>query len=149
MTDSRALPPPSAGGARLVEPSLFRLLIDVEMRKAQRLRYCVSVLCVCAKAVSELSSPSSLLDLFRRHLRATDVVAEWPQDALSVLLIDAESGDIPSVMRRVTADLAEGSWSAGGVSYPKANTPGDDMLSRACRLMERALLDPAKPLYLG
>jgi hypothetical protein len=147
MTDP-PLPPPSSGGARIVDATLFQLLVEAEIHKAQRLRYCISVICISVKeAVAELSAP--MLELFRRQLRATDVVAAWPPGSLALLLIDAESGDIPSVMGRITASLAEGSWSAGGVSYPRANRIATDMVRHAVTLMERALRDPAKHLYLG
>jgi hypothetical protein len=141
MTDSLASPGAS-GGARTVDPALFRILVDSEMRKAQRLRYCISVICVSAKAVAtELS--------FIDQLRATDVVAPWPPASLVVLLIDAESGDIPAVMQRITFHLKEGSWGAGGVSYPRATQVADDMLRQAASLMERAIQDPTKHLYIA
>jgi hypothetical protein len=145
MTDSLASPPPS-GGARTLEPALFRLLVDSEIRKAQRLRYCISVICVSAKAVA---TESSFMDQFRGQLRATDAVAPWPPSSLVVLLIDAESGDIPAVMQRITLHLAEGSWGAGGVSYPRATQVADDMLRQATSLMERAIQDPIKHLYIA
>ena len=145
MTDSLASPSTS-GGARTVDPALFRILVDSEMRKAQRLRYSISVICVSAKAVA---TELSFIDQFRGQLRATDVVAPWPPASLVVLLIDAESGDIPVVMRRITLHLAEGSWWAGGVSYPRATQVSDDMLRQAASLMERAIQDPLKHLYLG
>src|SRR5438094_1611565 len=109
MTDSLASPSTS-GGARTVDPALFRILVDSGMLKAQRLRYSISVICVSAKAVA---TELSFIDQFRGQLRATDVVAPWPPASLVVLLIDAESGDIPAVMRRITLHLAEGSWWAG------------------------------------
>jgi len=151
MTHPPASGPQSSGGAQTVDASLFRFLVDSEMRKAQRLRYCISVICIFAKAVAtELSSPGAGLDLFRRQLRATDVVAPWPPASLAVLLIDAESEDIPAVVRRITAHIAEGSWRAGGVSYPRAANPvADDMLRQAADLMQRAIRDPAKHLYLA
>jgi hypothetical protein len=149
MTDSLASPP-TRGGARTVEPSLFRILVDSEMRKAQRLRYCISVICVCAKAVAtELSAPARSIEQFRAQLRATDVIAPWPPASLVVLLIDAESRDIPAVMRRITLPLAEGSWGAGSVSYPRATQVADDMLQQAASLMERAIQDPIKHLYIA
>ena len=146
MTDSLASLPTS-GGARTVDPALFRILVDSEMRKAQRLRYSISVICVSAQAVA--AAELSFIDQFRGQLRATDVVAPWPPASLVVLLIDAESGDIPAVMRRITLHLAEGSWWAGGVSYPRATQVADDMLRQAASLMEQAIQDPLKHLYLA
>jgi hypothetical protein len=147
MTDPASVPWPPRGGACTVDESLFRLLVDAEMHKAQRLRYCISVVCVAVDAaIGELSS---MLELFRQQLRATDVVTTWAADSLAVLLIDAESSDIPAVMTRITASLAPGSWSAGAVSYPRAARAADDMLRQAAGLLERALQDPAKHLYLA
>jgi hypothetical protein len=149
---SGSLPPlrPSGTGAHTVDATLFEVLLETEIHKAQRLRYCISVICVCARAVvSDLWPPDTMVETFRSRLRATDVVAEWPPRCLALLLIDAESADIPAVLRRVTTGLVEGSWSAGGVSYPRANRVARDMLRHAVALMERALTDPAKHLYLG
>jgi hypothetical protein len=141
---------PDDNGARSVDASLFRLLVDVEMHKAQRLRYCISVICLCAKALStELSGSGLFLDHIRRQLRATDAVAEWPSAALALLLVDADSDDIPAVMRRITTELTEDSWRAGAVSYPRRNWGVDEMLRQARQLMERALSEPGEPLYLA
>ena len=147
-------PPPGSfppdNGAQNVDAALFRLLVDIELRKAQRLRYCISVICVCAKLLStELSAEGLLLDHFRRQLRTTDAIALWPPASLALLLVDADSGDIPAVMRRITTQLAEGSWRAGAVSYPRRNWGVDEMLRQAARLMERALSEPGEPLYLA
>jgi hypothetical protein len=150
-------PPPGSfppdNGAQSVDAALFRLLVDIELRKAQRLRYCISVICVCAKLLStELSAEGLLLDHFRRQLRTTDAIALWPPASLALLLVDADSGDIPAVMRRITTQLAEGSWRAGAVSYPRRNWGVDEMLRQAARLMERALSEPGEPgepLYLA
>jgi hypothetical protein len=150
MTGRFSSPRKRDGGAHAVDESLFRFLVALEMQKAQRLRYCVSVVCVSAKPeAGELSSPSWLVDLLRGQLRATDAISTWPPASLVLLLIDAEIGDLPAVMRRLTASLAEGSWRAGGVSYPSASLVAEDMVRRAVDLMERATQDPGKHLYLA
>ena len=137
-------------GARTVDASLFRLLVDLEIRKAQRLRYCLCVLCIRAHAMTAELMPSALfLDHFRRQLRTTDVVAPWPPAASAFLLVDADWGDIPAVVTRITCELADGSWSAGGVCYPRTNVTGDEILRQASRLLEQALEDPVKRLHLA
>lgn len=139
-----------SGGARSVDAELFRVLVDIELRKAQRLRYCVSVICVCAKVLSrELSASGLFLDHFRRQLRATDAVAHWSPASLVLLLVDADSDDVPAVMRRITTQLTEGSWRAGAVTYPRRHWGGDEMLRQAAHLMERALSEPGEPLHLA
>lgn len=149
MTDA---PQPSQdnNGALAVDASLFRLLLKVELRKAQRLRYCVSVVCVCTKSIARaLTAADLFFDHFRRQLRGTDAVAPWPPASLALLLIDADSDDIPGVMRRVTAQLTEDSWRAGAVSYPRRNWAADEMLRQAMSLMERALAEAGNPLFLA
>jgi hypothetical protein len=137
-------------GARSVDAALFRQLVDIELRKAQRLGYCISVICVSAKVLSTELYPSGLfLDHFRRQLRATDAIAHWPPASLALLLVHADSEDIPAVMRRITAQLIDGSWGAGAVSYPRRNWGVDEMLRRAAHLMERALCEQGDPLYLA
>lgn len=147
-------PPPGSfqpdNGARSVDAALLRLLIDIELRKAQRLRYCISVICICANVIStEVCADGVLLDHFRRQLRTTDAIAHWPPASLALLLVDADSEHIPAVMRRITTQLAEGSWRAGAISYPRSNWGVDEMLRRAAHLMERALSEPGEPLYLA
>jgi hypothetical protein len=151
MTDLSLLPSsPASSGARNVDASLFRLLVDMEMRKAQRLRYCISVICVGARGLAAELSPSGLfLDHFQRQLRTIDAVARWPPASLALLLVNVDASNVSGVMRRITTQLAEDSWRAGGVSYPGANRGADDMLRQAVRLMERALHDPGNRLYLA
>jgi hypothetical protein len=55
MIASFGLEPPSAGGGWLVDESLFRLLLELEIQKAQRLHYSVSLVCLTA----ELASPGN------------------------------------------------------------------------------------------
>ena len=40
--------PPSKSGAWTVDSAGFRRLVDMEIQKAQRLRYCVSLVCIAA-----------------------------------------------------------------------------------------------------
>jgi hypothetical protein len=126
------------------------MLVDMELHKAQRLRYCISVLCVGASAIAPELSPFDLfLEHFQKQLRTTDAIALLAAASLAVLLVDADWSDVPSIMRRITTKLGDGCWSAGGVSYPRTNWGVDDILRQATRLMERARNDPVKRLYLA
>ena len=51
--------------------------------------------------------------------------------------------------RKPSVGTKEGSWWAGGVSYPRATQVGDDMLREAASLMERATQDPLNHLYIA
>lgn len=148
MSDSPGLQ--SDGGARIVDAALFRFLVEMEVRKAQRLRYSVSIVCISTTHPSgELGSPSDLVDLLRPQIRATDAVAIWPPASLVVLLLDAETANLPLILRRLTAHLADGSWSAGGVCYPRAATAADELLRQAEDLMDRAREDADNHFYLA
>jgi hypothetical protein len=55
MIASFGFEPPSVGGSWLVEESVFRLLLELEIQKAQRFRHSVSLVCLTA----ELASPGN------------------------------------------------------------------------------------------
>jgi len=84
MSDWRTFGPLSVGGGWLVDELLFRLLVDFEIQKAQRLRYSLSIVCFASEPASagngEASPPSpSLAESVVRYLRGTDAVASWAQ----------------------------------------------------------------------
>lgn len=143
---------PSDGGARVVDGQLFRFLVDLEIQKAQRLRYCVSLMCLAGEVVSaDEPKPSlpSLAEIVTRCIRGTDVVAPWAQASLALLLVDAETTHLPSILRRLTTRLETIAWSAGGSCYPKTATQPDDMLRQAVDLMARAKEEGGNRLYVA
>ena len=146
-----SLNPPSDAGARVVDDLLFRFLVDMEVQKAQRLRYCFSLMCLTFEAPAETreSSVSSFAEIATRYIRATDVMAPWAPASLAVLLVDAETTQLPSILRRLTALLGPTAWSAGGSCYPKTATRADDMLRQAVGSMVRAREDGGHRLYVG
>ncbi len=115
MSESRDLGPLSGGGW-LVDESLFRFLIDFEIQKAQRLRYSVSIVCFAFESGADNGEgfASTLAESVTRHLRGTDAVAPWTQGWLALLLVDAETTHLPSILDRLTLRLEAGSRSAGG-----------------------------------
>jgi hypothetical protein len=56
MSASFGFEPPSVGGGWLVEESVFRLLLEFEIQKAQRLRYSIAVVCLSAELASVAGS---------------------------------------------------------------------------------------------
>ena len=144
--------PPSDSRTRVVDDRLFRFLVDLEVQKAQRLRYCFSVLCLAFDVVpieAQELSPSVFAELATRHVRATDVVAPWTSDSLTLLLVDADTTHLPPILRRLTTLLGPIPWSAGGASYPKTATRTDDMVRQAIDSMARARTDGGHRLYVG
>ena len=153
MSEWRGLgPPPSDVGARVVDDLLFRFLVDLEVQKAQRLRYCFSIVCLAFDGVSpETREPSrpSFAEIATRYIRTTDVVTPWAPASLAMLLVDAETTHLPPILSRLTALLGPIPWSAGGSCYPKTATRADDMLRQAVDTMIRAREDGGHRLYVG
>ncbi len=149
---SEGFRPLSVGGGWAVDDLLFRFLVDIEVHKAQRLRYCVSLVCLTAEGAppeTRESSLPSLAEMVTRYIRGTDVVAPWAPASLALLLIDAETTHLPSILRRLTARLETIAWSAGGSCYPKTATHADDMVRQAVDLMARAKDEGGNRLYVA
>lgn len=141
-----------SSGGWLVDEVLFRLLIDFEIQKAQRLRYSVSLVCLSPDASTRSNGQApatSLAESVTRHLRGTDAVTSWNQGWLSLLLIDAETTHLPSIVDRLTNRLDTVDWSAGGTSYPRTATRSQDMLRQAVDLMTKAREEGGNRLYVA
>lgn len=152
MSDERSLNRPAHAGARVVDPQMFRFLVDLEVQKAHRLRYCVSLACLATEGVpADTPEPpaASLADNVTRQLRNTDVVAPRTPTSLVVLLVDAETTHLPLIVRRLTAGLDTVGWSAGGSCYPKTATRAEDMLRQAVDLMAKAQGEGGNRLYVA
>ncbi len=154
VSEWRSFGPLADGGGWLVDEVLFRLLVDFEIHKAQRLRYSVSIVCFAVEPASagngEASPPApSLADSVTRFLRGTDAVASWAQGWLSLLLVDAETTHLPSILERLTARLETVAWSAGGSCYPRTATRAEDVLRQAVDLMGKAKAEGGNRLYVA
>jgi hypothetical protein len=143
--------PPSKSGAWVVDSEGFRRLVDMEIQKAQRLRYCVSLLCLAADRGSpeeEQPSAASLVERIAPLLRSTDVITCWVLPSLALMLIDADVTSLPAIVGRLTTRLEMFLWSAGGACYPKTVTHGDGLFSQALHMMTQAQNDGGNGLYL-
>ena len=152
MIASFGFEPPVIGGGWFVEESLFQLLLDLEIRKAQRLRYSVSLVCFAielASATNGKASPASVAGRITPHLRGTDAVAASTQGWLALLLVDAETVHLPSILERLTTRVETIAWSAGGSSYPRTAARAEDMLRQAVDLLTRARAEGGTRLYVA
>lgn len=152
MSETRGFGPFSVGGGWLVDEVLFKFLIDFEIQKAQRLRYSVSVVCVALEPSTRgngQASATPLAERMTRSLRGTDAVASWSQGWLSLLLVDAETTHLPSILDRLTNRLDVADWSAGGTSYPRTATGAEDLLRQAVDLMAKAKEEGGNRLYVA
>ena len=140
---------PAGMGGWLVDQALFRLLLDFELHKAQRLRYSVSILALELPSVGNGESLTTLTEAIAHRLRGTDAVAVRTQGSLVLLLIDAEVTHLPLIVERLTSRLGAVGWSAGGSSYPRTATRTEDMLRQAIDMMERAKNEGGDRLYVA
>ena len=143
--------PPSRNGAWVVDNGGFRRLVDMEIQKAQRLRYCVSLVCTAADRKSpetEQPAPLALAERIAPLLRSTDVVACWALPSLALMLVDAEVTSLPLIVGRLTTRLEMFLWSAGGACYPNTVTHADGLLHQALHMMRQAQSDGGNRLYL-
>lgn len=129
---------------------MFQLLVDLETRKAQRLRYWVSVVCMDVDgATQENEHPAeSLVRRIARSIRVTDVVAKRDESSVSVLLVGAEAASLPTILQRVTTGMESTSWSAGGACYPTTAASAHDLVDQATSMMAQAKRDGGHRFYL-
>jgi GGDEF domain-containing protein len=130
-----------------VDPSIFRVLVEMETRKAQRMRYVVSLVCVGIEHAK--SSGQALAQRVAPGIRATDAVAMQTEDSLTMLLVDAEDTNLPTIMERLRPGLEDVPWSAGGASYPKTAATADELIRQAETMMARAKQQGGRRLSLA
>jgi hypothetical protein len=148
--------------ATFVEEDLFRFLVDLEIRKAGRLHYCVSVVCMTPHGIEgrdESDFVRRAAAAASRAFRATDIVSTLSPSLVCTLLVNAETRDLPDIFRRTTTELdnlarspsgerERIAWNAGGSCYPVTATTGADLLRQAADLTTRARADGAGTLRL-
>jgi hypothetical protein len=134
-----------------LEEDVFRFLLGLEVQKARRLQYPISVLCIAPDLRPSEVEPSSTRRVAQkvlRRIRSTDVATMLSQASIGLLLIDAETGALPRIHQRVKEELEAHpltvrgrewrvTWSAGGGCYPQTATSGRDLLHQATDLMAR------------
>jgi hypothetical protein len=136
----------------MVNDALFRLLLDLEIHKAQRLRYTVSIVCLTMErsdAGNGQASGTSMAESIAVRLRGTDVVAMRSEGLVLCLLVDADTAHLPSILERLTTRLQMMSWSAGGSSYPRTAVRAEDMVRQAIDLHARARNEGGNRLYVA
>src|SRR2546428_9323697 len=126
---------PTHVGAQIVDAAVFRVLVEMETRKAQRMRYVVSLVSL---GVDDGGSSAALAQRVAPAIRATDAVATQTGDSVTMLLVDAEDTNLPTIMERLSPGLDDVRWSAGGSCYPKTAATAAELLNHAERMREQA-----------
>lgn len=142
------------GPQNLVDDSLFTFLLNREIHKATRLQYCLSVLCMTPDVSlrrADRAFLSRLAKLGVMHLRATDVAARLNPSCVGILLVDAETHNLPTIFHRLqegVEPLSRLTLSAGGGCYPQTAASGSDLVRQAVDLMVRAKSEGGNRLNL-
>ncbi len=146
--------------SNFVDEKLFRILLHLEVQKAVRLQYCVSVVCFTPDLQTvDPELAERIAESAVRHLRGTDVATTLSQSSIGLLLIDANLQALQPILNRateaaqvaaqaLTAQQRPVSLSAGASSYPETATSGRDLLRQASDLMSRARAEGGDRLYL-
>jgi GGDEF domain-containing protein len=151
---------PSRGAP--IPERLFRYLLDLEIAKANRLRYCLSLVCL----TPDLDGPQLGADLTRaiarialRHLRSTDLATTLSRETVALLLVDTDPTMLARILdRTANAQLPEGrrfvrgrqmlSVSVGASCYPLTAPDRTTLLREASDLMRRAQREGGDRLIL-
>jgi hypothetical protein len=140
------------GGAHIVDNDVFGLLVDMEIRKAQRLRYWVSLICVDVEpetAVSDAVPSGAAARMVAPVIRSTDAVVARDPSTVALLLIDAEASNLPTILQRLkAAGLETVPWSAGGACYPQTATSAQELFDQALQMMAQAKHDGGRRFYV-
>ena len=140
---------------RVIDEPLFRFLIDLEVSKAQRLQYCISVARLAPDlspaGTAAMSVPHALAAMLRR-IRATDTITRLTDGSFAVLLIDAETSALAVILGRLREELAsavQATWSAGAACYPKTAGSPAELLRLSGDLFARARHDGGDRIYIA
>jgi GGDEF domain-containing protein len=145
-----------------VPERLFRYLLDLEIEKANRLRYCVSLVCLTpdlAEAAIDSDVTRAIARIALSHLRRTDLVTLLTRDVIGLLLLDTEPGVLTRVLdRAANVSLPEGrrfirgrqavSVSGGASCYPITASDRMALLREANHLMFQARREGGDRLVL-
>jgi hypothetical protein len=136
--------------------------LDLEIEKASRLRYCLSLVCLTPDLAGDRPDPQLTRGIARmvlRQLRRTDLVTTLSPDVVGLLLVDAEPGALDRILdRAANAHLPEGrrfvkgrqsvSVSGGASCYPTTAPHKVALLREANHLMHCARREGGDRLVL-
>ena len=157
-------------GTRVLRKQLFDFLFDLEVKKAIRYQYFITVLFLQLdwgddEGAVELPQPPRdeplrvVAELLRDELRSTDVIGRQAEDRFSILLHHADDANTVRIgerLRRRVADyvFAQGlegrrTVSIGGACFPTNGNYADDLLSEADRMLQRAKQEGGNKVYVA
>jgi GGDEF domain-containing protein len=151
--------------APFVDPDTFTLVVELELRRAIRLQYYVSLLALQAdvEQSAELADRAALhrevAEVVRDQIRSTDVVSVMPSShLLEVVLVSTYLDNLPAIIDRIAtatstqAGDAEGSMSRmtlsiGGACFPTTARERTELVHQAESLSMAARAEPGTSGY--
>jgi hypothetical protein len=111
----------------IIDPDLFRFIAALEVRKAVRLRYPLSLLTFELPANAELLAVATAV---ARVIRSTDIMTSQPAPfGLQMLLIDAGPNDAQAVIQSLREVVSHGDVAQCRVrSFPATAASLEDLL---------------------
>jgi len=121
----------------VVEEHLFRLIVELERRKALRVQYAFSVLTIVRQPPQGMTvSPggadaSAIVGFVSRVIRSADLIGLVPTSpAVRVLLVGAYLEEVDLVIQRIPPEVP---LRFGVSCFPATDTTTETLLSRADR----------------
>ena len=154
----------------VLRKQLFDFLFDLEVKKAIRYQYFVTLLFLemdqgDGEGAIEAPQPPRddllrvVAELLRDELRSTDVIGRQADDRFSILLHHADDANTVRIgerLRRRVADyvFAQGlegrrTVSIGGACFPTNGNYADDLLSEADRMLQQAKQEGGNKVYVA
>lgn len=150
--------------AVIVDEATFAFVTELEIPKAVRVGYPVSLLALLPGVEGQLRDPGALAEqlagAIRSVLRATDLIRVSPASlTLHILLVDAALEALRAVIERIAEEVSAHLFqiddnftavtlSVGGACFPTTAGTAVDLLSQASALAEEARQDrPAQSRY--
>lgn len=145
----------------VVDEATFDLVTELEIRKAVRLQYYVSLLAIKPHDDDEIADAQTLAEhlapIISQQLRGTDLIgisADSPQ--LHVLLINAHLESLSVVIERLSEEIGRHVFqingkrralnlSMGGACFPTTAGTRQDLYNQAVALVSRPRTNGTKP----
>ena len=145
-----------------VPERVFRYLVDLEVEKALRLRYCVSLLAIAPdirRGPGTWDVTRQIAALAIRRIRRTDAATTFSDGTVGLLLVDADAAILSDILDRAGHAAVPGrprftcgrslvSVSGGGSCYPVTVPNGRELLGQARDLMRQAQVEGGDRLIL-
>jgi hypothetical protein len=121
---------PRPEGAQVVDEHLFRLVASLEVKKAPRLQYPLTIMTILSTSVE---SAEPMARLTSSAVRRSDLVGLNPSGpGMRLLLIDMGIEELESVIRRVNEKLADFSPVGFGTAcFPTTGSNLEELLTQA------------------